>query len=63
LAKAPLRTPVRYVIYTRQSVEAHDDLSSRQVHFDLCGSFVQAHRGFGYELIEDRCSGFQYNSA
>jgi len=60
--KAPLRTPVRCAIYTRQSVEAHDNLSSCQVQFDVCRSFVQAHRGLGYELIEERlddegCSG------
>ena len=60
---APLRTPVRCAIYTRQSVETHDDLSSCKVQFDLCRSFVQAHRGLGYELIEDRFDDEGYTGA
>src|SRR5271157_5834094 len=63
LPAAPLRTPVRSAIYTRQSVETHDDLSSCQVQFDLCRSFVQAHRGLGYELIEDRFDDEGYTGA
>ena len=40
----PVRRPVRCAIYTRQSVEKHNDLSSCQVQFDLCSAHIQSRR-------------------
>lgn len=51
---APVRTPIRCAIYTRQSVAPHDDLSSCQVQFDLCRAHVQSLRSLGYEAIAER---------
>lgn len=48
---APQRTPIRCAIYTRQSVESHNDLSSCQVQFDLCSAHV---RSLGYETVDER---------
>ena len=51
---APARTLIRCAIYTRQSVEKDDELSSCQVQFDLCSAHVQSRRSLGYELIAER---------
>ncbi len=51
---APARTPIRCAIYTRQSVDTHDDLSSCQVQFDLCHAHVQSLRSLGYVVVEER---------
>ncbi len=61
--KAPVRTPVRCAIYTRQSVDAHDDLSSCQVQFDQCAAFVRSQRGLGWILVEDRFDDEGYSGA
>jgi site-specific DNA recombinase len=54
LRAALARTPIRCVIYTRQSVEPHTDLSSWQVQFDLCSAYVRSQRALGYALVEER---------
>jgi len=51
---APVRTPIRCAIYTRQSVESHNDLSSCHVQFDLCRAYVQSLRSLGYVVVEER---------
>lgn len=51
---AAVRTPVRCAIYTRQSVDSHDNLSSCQVQFDLCRAYVLSQTGRGYVLVDDR---------
>ncbi len=60
--EAPPETPVRCAIYTRQSVDAQNDLSSCQVQYDACCAFVQSQHGAGWVVVEDRfddegCSG------
>lgn len=60
---APGRTPIRCAIYTRQSVEPHDDLSSCQVQFDLCSAHIRSRRSLGYELIEEKFSDEGYSGA
>lgn len=59
----PVRRPVRCAIYTRQSVEKHDDLSSCQLQFDLCSAHIQSRRSMGYELIEERFADEGYSGA
>lgn len=51
---APARTPIRCAIYTRQSVDPHDDLSSCQVQFDACQAWIDSLRSLGFVLIEER---------
>ncbi len=60
---APVRRPVRCAIYTRQSVEKHDDLSSCQVQFDLCSAHIQSRRSMGYALIEEKFADEGYSGA
>lgn len=60
---APVRTPIRCAIYTRQSIESNADLSSCQVQFDLCSAFIQSRRSLGYELIEERFADEGYSGA
>jgi len=60
---APVRTPIRCAIYTRQSIESNSDLSSCQVQFDLCSAFIQSRRLLGYELIEERFADEGYSGA
>jgi site-specific DNA recombinase len=60
---APVRTPIRCAIYTRQSIESKADLSSCQVQFDLCSAFIQSRRSLGYELIEERFADEGYSGA
>lgn len=60
---APLRTPVRCAIYTRQSVDAQDDLSSCQVQFDQGDAFVRSQRGLGWVLVEERFDDEGYSGA
>jgi DNA invertase Pin-like site-specific DNA recombinase len=60
---APVRTPIRCVIYTRQSIESNADLSSCQVQFDLCRAFIRSRRTLGYELIEERFADEGYSGA
>ena len=58
---APVRTPIRCAIYTRQSVEPHDDLSSCQVQFDACRAWITSLRSLGFELIEKRFDDVAYS--
>ncbi len=51
---APKRTPIRCAIYTRQSVEPHDDLSSCQVQFEACLGWITSLRSLGFEVIPER---------
>jgi len=60
---APARTPIRCAIYTRQSVDPHDDLSSCQVQFDLCQAHVQSLRSLGYVVVEERFDDEGYSGA
>ena len=60
---APVRTPIRCAIYTRQSIESNADLSSCQVQFDLCSALIQSRRWLGYELIEERFADEGYSAA
>lgn len=48
---APTRTLVRCAIYTRQSVSSEDGLSSCQVQFEACESFVQSQRSHDWILL------------
>lgn len=61
--EAPPETPVRCAIYTRQSVDSQDDLSSCQVQFDACCAFVQSQAGAGWVLVEDRFDDEGYSGA
>lgn len=58
---APARTPIRCAIYTRQSVDPHDNLSSCQVQFELCSAHVRSRQSLGYELIEEKFSDEGYS--
>ena len=58
---APVRTPIRCAIYTRQSVEPHDDLSSCQVQFDACRAWIMSLRSLSFELIEERFDDLGYS--
>ena len=60
---APVRTPIRCAIYTRQSIESSADLSSCQVQFDLCSAFIQSRRSLGCELVEERFADEGYSGA
>jgi site-specific DNA recombinase len=60
---APLRTPVRCAIYTRQSVDAHDDFSSCRVQFDQCDAFVRSQRGLDWIVVEERFDDEGYSGA
>ena len=53
---APVRKKVRCAIYTRVSVESQDDISSRDVQFELCSAYIRSLRSLGLELIEERFS-------
>jgi DNA invertase Pin-like site-specific DNA recombinase len=50
---APSGTPIRCAIYTRQSVEPHDDLSSCQVQFEACLGWITSLRSLGFEVIPE----------
>ena len=54
---APVRTPIRCAIYTRQSAESHDDLSACQVQFEACRAWISSLRSLGFELIGERFDG------
>lgn len=45
---------VRCAIYTRQSVSSDDGLSSCQVQFQACESFVRSQRSVGWILLPER---------
>lgn len=45
---------VRCAIYTRQSVSSDDGLSSCQVQFETCESFVSSQRSVGWLLLSER---------
>ena len=45
---------IRCAIYTRQSVTSDDGLSSCQVQFELCASYVRSQRPAGWLLFSDR---------
>lgn len=51
---APSRTPIRCAIYTRQSVEPYDDLSSCQVQFEACLGWITSLRSLSLEVIPQR---------
>lgn len=42
------------VIYARQSVTSGDDLSSCQVQFELCESYVRSQRSVGWLVLPER---------
>jgi len=46
--------PSRCAIYTRQSSNTDTDLTSCQVQFDACRSFLEAHRDNGWIWIGER---------
>lgn len=48
------RTPRRFAIYTRQSAEPRDGLSSCEAQFQTCMDFAQAESGPGAAWIEER---------
>src|SRR3954469_9590960 len=50
-------------IYTRQSVRSDDGLSSCQVQFELCASYVRALRPVGWLLLPDRFDDDGYSGA
>ena len=54
---------VRCVIYTRQSVTSGDDLSSCQVQFELCESYVRSQRSVGWLLLPERFDDDGYSGA
>ncbi len=60
---APVRTPIRCAIYTRQSVDPRGELSSCQVQFDLCAAYIQSLRSLGYQLIAERFDDEGYSGA
>ncbi|MCC6264304.1 MAG: recombinase family protein [Bryobacterales bacterium] len=61
--EAPPETPFRCAIYTRQSIDSQDDLSSCQVQFDACHAFVQSQAGAGWMMVEDRFDDEGYSGA
>jgi site-specific DNA recombinase len=54
---------VRCVIYTRQSVASADDLSSCQVQFEVCESYVRSQRSVGWVLLPERFDDDGYSGA
>ena len=54
---------IRCAIYTRQSVSSDDGLSSCQVQFELCASYVLSHRPVGWLLLPDRFDDEGYSGA
>ena len=46
--------PSRCAIYTRQSSNTDTDLTSCQVQFDACRSFLDAHKDNGWMWIGER---------
>jgi DNA invertase Pin-like site-specific DNA recombinase len=54
---------IRCAIYTRQSVRSDDGLSSCQVQFELCASYVRALRPVGWLLLPDRFDDDGYSGA
>ncbi len=51
---SPARTPRRFAIYTRQSTEPRDGLSSCEAQFQTCMDFAQAESGPGVAWIGER---------
>lgn len=56
-------TPIRCAIYTRQSVDSQNDLSSCQVQFEACSAFVRSQAGAGWLLLRDRFDDEGYSGA
>ncbi len=54
---------VRCAIYTRQSVDTHNGLSSCQVQFDQCEAFVRSQRGARWVLVDGRFDDEGYSGA
>ncbi len=54
---------VRCAIYTRQSVSSDDGLSSCQVQFETCESFVRSQRAVGWLLLPERFDDEGYSGA
>jgi DNA invertase Pin-like site-specific DNA recombinase len=54
---------VRCVIYTRQSVASDDDLSSCQVQFEVCESYVRSQQSVGWVLLPERFDDEGYSGA
>ena len=54
---------VRCAIYTRQSVSSDDGLSSCQVQFEACESYVRSQRSVGWLLLSERFYDEGYSGA
>jgi DNA invertase Pin-like site-specific DNA recombinase len=54
---------VRCVIYTRQSVASGGDLSSCQVQFEVCESYVRSPQSVGWVLLPERFDDEGYSGA
>lgn len=54
---------VRCAIYTRQSVSSESDLSSCQVQFEQCESFVRSQRSMGWLPLSERFNDDGYSGA
>lgn len=54
---------VRCAIYTRQSVSSDDGLSSCQVQFEPCESFVRSQRSVGWLLLPEQFDDDGYSGA
>jgi site-specific DNA recombinase len=54
---------VRCVIYTRQSIAAGDGLSSCQVQFEVCKSYVRSQQSVGWVLLPERFDDDGYSGA
>ena len=62
-SEAPSRRFIRCAIYTRQSVNSTDDLSSCQIQHDACRLYVESQIVHGWKLIPERFDDEGYSGA